>query len=130
MSASTKYEKKPLIEPQLVICEEREQLLSYEEVKELVGGNVETLMLRTGDVLLVNEDGLRLRLPKNNKATEILKYNKNVSDENGRSVLPLTLSFHHLTTMGMGSDKIVGNAVLVRKKLAHLMFSDEENTNE
>lgn len=126
MSASTKYEKKPLIEPQLIICEEKEQLLSYKEVVELVGGNVETVKLRTGDVLLVNEDGLRLRLPKNNKATEILKYNNNVSDENGKSILPLTLSFHHLSLMGRGTDKIVGNAVLVRKKLAHLCFSDEE----
>ena len=50
MSATSYYEPK---EPQLIIVEEKEQLLSYQETVKFLGGFVEQVKLNTGDVLLV-----------------------------------------------------------------------------
>jgi hypothetical protein len=121
MSATSYYEPK---EPQLIIVEEKEQLLSYQETVKFLGGFVEQVKLNTGDVLLVNEDGIRLQLPINIKASAIYRSGIEPTDI---SKLPKIL-FQNVYRAG--GYNILGNAVLIRKKLAHICFSDEENVNE
>lgn len=43
--------------------------LSLSEAQEFVGGYVEEIRLSNGDQMLVNEDGLRLKLPHNEAAS-------------------------------------------------------------
>jgi len=111
-------------EPQLIICDELKQLMTYQDVVGFLGGYVEQVKLISGDCMLVNEDGIRLQLPINIKASAIYRMtceNKDISK------LP-KIDFQQFYRSG--GFNILGNAVLVRKKLAHLCFSDEENTNE
>ena len=117
---ATKYS-----EPQLVICEELNQLMSYSDVVGFLGGYVQQVRLKTGDVLLVNEDAIRLAMPINEKATVIYRWS--LEPEPNIMKLP-KLEWQQFYRSG--GFNILGNAVLVRKKLAHLLFSDEENTNE
>ena len=41
------------------------------ELQSLVGGYIEIVRIGRGEVLVLNEDGLRLELPTNERATEI-----------------------------------------------------------
>ena len=112
-------------EPQLIICEEKSQLMTYADVVAFLGGFVEQVKLKTGDVLLVNEEAIRLQMPINEKATVIYRWSL--------EPLPDITSLPKIKWQQFyrsGGYNILGNAVLVRKKLAHLCFSDEENSNE
>lgn len=112
-------------EPQLIICEEKEQLMTYADVVGFLGGYVEQVRLKTGDCLLVNEDGIRLQLPINIKASAIYRMSLEPIPEITKLPKIEWQQFYR-----SGGYNILGNAVLIRKKLAHLCFSDEENTNE
>lgn len=46
--------------------------LSLDQLQAAVGGNIEAVFIETGPVF-VNEDGLRLRLPLNPLASELLR---------------------------------------------------------
>lgn len=109
-------------EPQLIICDELKQLMTYADVVGFLGGYVEQVKLKTGDCLLVNEDGIRLQLPVNIKATAIYRMSLDNQD-----IMKLP-KIEWQQMYRSGGFNILGNAVLVRKKLAHLCFSDEENT--
>ena len=67
---------------------------SEEILQEMVGGNIEIITLKNGDILVINREGKRLNLNYNSEATKIYQ-------ENG----------------GMRSMDIVGMAVLVKKGL-------------
>ena len=67
---------------------------SEEVLQKMVGGNIEVLTLKNGDILVINREGKRLNLNYNSEATKIYQ-------ENG----------------GMRSMDIVGMAVLVKKGL-------------
>jgi hypothetical protein len=45
--------------------------MKFEEMKEIIGGHIETLRLPDGKLMLMNEDGNMLRLRPNNEATMI-----------------------------------------------------------
>jgi hypothetical protein len=45
----------------------------YAEVKEFVGGMVETITFPNGDLLLLNEEGKLMGLPVNDKASKLWK---------------------------------------------------------
>ena len=67
---------------------------SLEDLQEYVGGYIETVTLLNGDTLVINEDGLNLDLKVNQEATKV-----------------------YLDNGGMRSNKIRGNAVIVKKGL-------------
>ena len=46
---------------------------SLKELQELVGGNIELLVLPTGKEMYLNEDGKSLGLPVNSKATKLAR---------------------------------------------------------
>ena len=67
---------------------------SEEIFQEMVGGNIEIITLKNGDILVINQDGKKLNLNYNSEATKI--YHENV---------------------GVKGIEIVGMAVLVKKGL-------------
>ena len=67
---------------------------SEEMLQEMVGGNIEIITLKNGDILVINRDGKRMNLNYNSEATQI--YQENI---------------------GMRDMDIVGMAVLVKKGL-------------
>ena len=67
---------------------------SEEILQEMVGGNIEIITLKNGDILVINRDGKRMNLNYNSEAIQIYQ-------ENG----------------GMRGMDIVGMAVLVKKGL-------------
>ena len=67
---------------------------SEEMLQEMVGGNIEIITLKNGDILVINRDGKRMNLNYNSEAIQIYQ-------ENG----------------GMRGMDIVGMAVLVKKGL-------------
>ena len=67
---------------------------SEEMLQEMVGGNIEIITLKNGDILVINRDGKRINLNYNSEATQIYQ-------ENGK----------------MRGIDIVGMAVLVKKGL-------------
>ena len=67
---------------------------SEEILQEMVGGNIEIITLKNGDILVINRDGKRLNLNYNSEATQIYQ------EQEGKR----------------GKD-IVGMAVLVKKGL-------------
>ena len=67
---------------------------SEEILQEMVGGNIEIITLKNGDILVINREGKRLNLNYNSEATQIYQ-------EQG----------------GMRGKEIVGIAVLVKKGL-------------
>ena len=68
--------------------------LSEEILQKMVGGNIEIITLKNGDILVINREGKRLNLNYNSEATQIYQ-------EQG----------------GMRGKDIVGIAVLVKKGL-------------
>ena len=64
------------------------------DVKGVVGGNIEIIVLNNGDILVINRDGKRMNLNYNSEATQIYP-------EQG----------------GINGKDIVGMAVLVKKGL-------------
>lgn len=48
----------------------RNKLLSLEEMQELVGGYIEQLALKNGNVIMVNEEGFLKALPNNPHFTQ------------------------------------------------------------
>ena len=67
---------------------------SEEIFQEMVGGNIEIITLKNGDILVINREGKRLNLNYNSEATQIYQENS-----------------------GMRGMDIVGMAVLVKKGL-------------
>ena len=67
---------------------------SEEILQEMVGGNIEIITLKNGDILVINREGKKLNLNYNSEATKI--YHENV---------------------GVKGIEIVGMAVLVKKGL-------------
>ena len=67
---------------------------SEEILQEMVGGNIEIITLKNGDILVINRDGKRMNLNYNSEATRI--YQKD---------------------SGMRDMDIVGMAVIVKKGL-------------
>ena len=67
---------------------------SLEKLQEMVGGNIEIITLKNGDILVINRDGKRMNLNYNSEATQIYQENS-----------------------GMRDMDIVGIAVLVKKGL-------------
>ena len=67
---------------------------TLKELQEWVGGKIEKVTLKNGDILVFNEDGIRLGLRTNQEATTIYK-------KNG----------------GMRINFIRGNAVIVKRGL-------------
>ena len=65
---------------------------SEEMLQEMVGGNIEIITLKNGDILVINRDGKRMNLNYNSEATQIYQENS-----------------------GMRNMDIVGMAVLVKK---------------
>ena len=67
---------------------------SEEMLQEMVGGNIEIITLKNGDILAINRNGKRMNLNYNSEATQIYQENS-----------------------GMRDMDIVGIAVLVKKGL-------------
>ena len=70
---------------------------SEEIFQEMVGGNIEIITLKNGDILVINQDGKKLNLNYNSEATKIYQ-------DNG----------------GVRGMDIVGMAVVVKKGLLKL----------
>ena len=67
---------------------------SEEILQEMVGGNIEIITLKNGDILVINRDGKRMNFNYNSEVTQIYQENS-----------------------GMRDMDVVGIAVLVKKGL-------------
>jgi len=106
-------------EPKLIVCGAENELLTYQQVSDFVGGFVEVVKLSSGDVLLINEDGIQKKLPINYPATQI--YRKELEGKNVAKLPPLEFQRVYKTDF----YRILGNAVWVDKKFANRLFLDE-----
>ena len=53
---------------------------SEEIFQEMVGGNIEIITLKNGDILVINQDGKKLNLNYNSEATKIYQDNGGMKD--------------------------------------------------
>lgn len=53
---------------------------TLEELQQMVGGDIETLSLRNGKILIVNEEGKLRKLPFNREATNLFWEDRGGSD--------------------------------------------------
>ena len=53
---------------------------SEEMLQEMVGGNIEIITLKNGDILVINRDGKRMNLNYNSEATQIYQENSGMRD--------------------------------------------------
>ena len=67
---------------------------SEEILQEMIGGNIEIITLKNGDILVINRDGKRMNFNYNSEVTQIYQENS-----------------------GMRDMDIVGMAVIVKKGL-------------
>ena len=105
----------------LIIVDTEDQLMTYKEVHDFIGGNVEIVSLKSGDLLLVNEDGIRLALPFNDKASKIYQHEwSHLSNPKGKPI-PIAPNIFAQET----EFKIRGNVVLIRKQWNKRVFKDE-----
>ena len=75
---------------------------SLEKLQEMVGGNIEVITLKNGDILVINRGGKRMNLNYNSEATKIFQENTSVK----------------------GID-IVGQAVVVKKGWMNIEIETE-----
>lgn len=104
-------------EPSMIVCGKKEELLTYEQARKFVGGDIQTLYLKTGSVLLVNENGIDLQLKINIPATEIYRKSLAMNED----VLPKAVyakRYYKIQSYEMSNIWIVGNAIWVSKPFA------------